>query len=55
VRDDGVGFEVNGVFHGHLGLRSMQERAARLQGSLEIVSAPNCGTQVRVRVPLLSA
>jgi signal transduction histidine kinase len=55
VRDDGVGFEVGGVFHGHLGLRSMQERAARLQGSLEIISAPNCGTQVRVRVPLLSA
>lgn len=55
VSDNGVGFEVGGVFHGHLGLRSMQERAARLHGSLEIISQPNCGTQVRVRVPMLSA
>lgn len=54
VSDNGIGFEVGGVFHGHLGLRSMQERAARLHGSLEIISQPNRGTQVRVRVPLLS-
>ncbi len=52
VSDNGIGFEVGSVFHGHLGLRSMRERAARLRGSLEISSAPNCGTHVRVRVPL---
>lgn len=52
VRDNGIGFESNGAFPGHLGLRSMQERAARLHGSLEIISAPNNGTHVRVRVPM---
>jgi PAS domain S-box-containing protein len=51
VADDGVGFDPDGSFPGHLGLRSMRERAAEAGGSLEVVSARGRGTRVVVRVP----
>src|SRR5262249_56853697 len=51
IADDGVGFDPNGSFPGHLGLRSMHERAAEVGGSLEVVSALGSGTRVVVRVP----
>jgi PAS domain S-box-containing protein len=51
IADDGVGFDPNGGFPGHLGLRSMHERAIGVGGSLQIVSARGRGTRVVVRVP----
>jgi signal transduction histidine kinase len=51
VLDDGVGFETDQLFPGHLGLKSMRERATRLHGSLEIDSVPGSGTRVTVRIP----
>jgi PAS domain S-box-containing protein len=53
VRDDGRGFDPDGSFPGHLGLRTMRERAARLGGSVRIESIPAGGTRVVARVPLL--
>jgi PAS domain S-box-containing protein len=55
IRDDGIGFEADGAFPGHLGLRSMRERAARLGGSLSIESAPGRGTHIQVRLPVSSS
>jgi PAS domain S-box-containing protein len=52
VHDDGVGFDPQGEYPGHLGLRSMRERAAQIVAALEIESAPGLGTQVKVRVYL---
>jgi signal transduction histidine kinase len=52
IRDDGAGFDPSGAFPGHLGLRSMRERAARLGGSLAIDSAPGRGAHLRVRIPI---
>jgi signal transduction histidine kinase len=52
VSDDGVGFDAQGDFPGHLGLRSMRERAARLGGTLTIASAPGKGTSIRARIPV---
>jgi signal transduction histidine kinase len=52
VKDDGSGFDPNQAFPGHLGLRSMSERATRLGGSLVIDSAPGKGTRVQVKLPL---
>ncbi|HET8680118.1 MAG TPA: histidine kinase [bacterium] len=53
VSDNGVGFEAaNGPIPGHLGLRSMQERAATLGGTVNVESAPARGTRVRVRIPV---
>ena len=51
IRDDGLGFDAGADFPGHLGLRSMRERAARLGGTLEVSSAPGAGTTVRARIP----
>ena len=50
VSDDGSGFDPTGAFPGHLGLRSMRERAESLGGTLQIESAPGEGTRIRVRI-----
>jgi PAS domain S-box-containing protein len=52
VSDDGVGFDAGGEFPGHLGLRSMRERAQRLGGTIEVESSSGAGTVVRARVPV---
>jgi signal transduction histidine kinase len=52
VRDNGIGFDPNGSFPGHLGLKSMRERIARFGGTLELESAPGKGTCVRAQVAL---
>lgn len=51
VGDDGEGFDISETFPGHLGLRSMRERAERLDGKVDIQSSPKNGTHVRVRIP----
>jgi signal transduction histidine kinase len=53
VTDDGVGFEPERpeLRSRHLGLTSMEERAAELGARLEIRSAPGSGTTVRLEVP----
>jgi signal transduction histidine kinase len=51
VRDNGVGFEPEAEYPGHMGLNSMRERAARLDGGLEIKSAPGQGTRLRAHLP----
>ena len=50
VTDDGVGFASEDAFPGHLGLRSMRERATGLGGTLEVESAPQ-GTRIVARIP----
>jgi signal transduction histidine kinase len=52
IGDDGKGFDPDGHYAGHLGLHSMQERAAAAGGRLDIQSAPGAGTQVCLRIPL---
>ena len=57
VRDDGQGFDVDGVIgrtmaDRHLGLVGMRERARAIGGSFAITSELEQGTQVRVTVPL---
>jgi signal transduction histidine kinase len=51
VRDDGRGFDAAKSFPGHLGLRSMRERAASVGGDIVISSSPGQGTEVTLRVP----
>ena len=52
IVDDGAGFDPGGSFPGHLGLRSMAERAEKLGGTLAIESAPGAGTTIRVSIPI---
>jgi signal transduction histidine kinase len=51
VEDDGVGFDpdATGARSRRLGLTSMEERARRIGGSLDIRSAPEAGTTIRLR------
>jgi signal transduction histidine kinase len=50
VQDNGRGFDTGADFPGHLGLKSMRERAIRLGGSLTLHSTPGQGSLVRVRM-----
>jgi PAS domain S-box-containing protein len=52
VTDDGVGFEVEKVPAGHMGLRTMGQRAAALNADYRVASAPGMGTTISVRLPL---
>ena len=59
ITDDGIGFNLN---HrpakrngkGRLGLLSMRERAAYVDGALNVASAPGKGTTVLAQVPLIA-
>ncbi len=51
IVDDGIGFDSGGSFPGHLGLRSMAERAEKLGGTFDVESAPGAGTTIRVSIP----
>ncbi|MDI6814720.1 MAG: GAF domain-containing sensor histidine kinase, partial [Dehalococcoidales bacterium] len=58
VEDNGKGFNPNAFLSrkeadGHLGLFSMKERAALLDGTLEVKSSPGRGTAVRFELPIL--
>ena len=55
IVDDGRGFELNVDRPGHLGLRTMAERAARAGGDLSSESSPGAGTRVRLSLPLVAA
>jgi len=52
VVDDGIGFDPSGPFPGHLGHRSMRERAERVGGSIQIESRPGQGTRIHAVLPL---
>ena len=51
VIDNGVGFNPEQSFPGHLGMQSMRERVAHLGGMVEITSAPGQGAQIRALIP----
>jgi signal transduction histidine kinase len=54
VRDDGRGFDLRAVEarRAGLGLMSMRERVALVDGTLEIKTAPNSGTTIVATIPL---
>jgi signal transduction histidine kinase len=60
IVDDGQGFDPMAIRpNGHnprgLGLLGMQERVAQCGGTLEIISRPGAGTQLRITIPLREA
>lgn len=58
VRDDGTGFQVDSnlpddeISGGGAGLASMRARAAQAGGTLRVTSEPDCGTTIRLRLPM---
>ena len=54
VEDDGLGFDPTLLPNGrneHFGLKVMRERAARIDGELDIDSVPGEGTRIRLTFP----
>jgi signal transduction histidine kinase len=53
ISDDGLGYDpARASANGGMGLRGMEERARRINGTLEILGAPGQGTTVKVEVPI---
>lgn len=52
--DDGIGFDMNDKKSSGFGLRNIKERISALGGNVRIISFPNQGTSVEIRVPLLT-
>jgi signal transduction histidine kinase len=55
IRDDGVGFDAERVLTegiGHFGLRGLRGRAAKISAELQIESARDRGTVIRICAPL---
>jgi signal transduction histidine kinase len=46
IKDDGIGFNLNRIQNGGLGMRTMRERAELLHGDLMIESSPGMGTSI---------
>jgi signal transduction histidine kinase len=51
VADSGAGFDPTATGRGHLGLRTMRERAAQVGATLDLQARPGRGTTVRLRIP----
>ncbi|ADH98943.1 sensor histidine kinase [Salisediminibacterium selenitireducens] len=53
IRDDGKGFDMKAVqHHGSYGMDNMRERAEEIGGTFKLVSVPEEGTQLEVKVPV---
>ncbi|MFE4142254.1 sensor histidine kinase [Peribacillus sp. YIM B13472] len=55
ITDDGIGFNAEESKTGSYGLQNMHERAVELGGTMQLVSIPNKGTKLEVKIPLLNA
>jgi signal transduction histidine kinase len=52
VEDDGVGFDPDALYAGHLGLTTMRDRATAVGGQLAVTSRMGEGSTVTVTVPI---
>jgi signal transduction histidine kinase len=52
ICDDGIGFDLDRIQPGGLGLPGIQERVEKIGGELNIVSTPGSGTRIQVVVGL---
>ncbi len=50
IRDNGKGFDATRGYPGHLGMKSMPERASQIGGEFHIESQPGAGTSITVRL-----
>jgi NarL family two-component system sensor histidine kinase LiaS len=54
IRDNGVGFNLDEKKHASYGIVTMKERVNEIGGSLHIITAPDKGTRIEIRVPILT-
>lgn len=53
IEDDGIGFNIEEKQAGSYGIINMQERTAEIGGYFRIISIPEKGTRIEVRVPMI--
>lgn len=54
IRDNGIGFALDDQKHASYGLLSMKERVNEIGGSFHLITAPDKGTRIEIRVPVLA-
>ncbi|MDX8045086.1 sensor histidine kinase [Gracilibacillus sp. S3-1-1] len=54
IVDDGIGFNIHEKKDNSYGLTNMYERAAEIGARLNVMSLPNEGTKIEIRVPLIN-
>ncbi len=54
IIDDGIGFDTKQSKAGSYGLQSMRERVTEIGGTLKIISVPEKGSTIEVKVPLIA-
>ena len=52
IEDNGVGFKSEEILPGSYGINNMKERVQGLGGQVRIVSFPNQGTTIEIKIPL---
>ncbi|MFC3039746.1 sensor histidine kinase [Virgibacillus xinjiangensis] len=52
--DNGVGFDMNKIKTSSYGLQNMKERAYEIGGTFKVISLPNEGTRLEVKVPVVA-
>ena len=52
IEDNGVGFNTEEILPGSYGINNMKERVQGLGGQVKIVSFPNQGTTIEIKIPL---
>lgn len=53
VVDNGVGFSLDHQKVGSYGLKNIEERVSEIAGTIKIISIPNKGTSIEVKVPII--
>lgn len=53
LRDNGIGFDWDDKKQASYGLRTMQERVNEVGGSIQFITAPDKGTRIEIRVPVM--
>ncbi|MCL1632033.1 sensor histidine kinase [Sporolactobacillus sp. CPB3-1] len=53
ITDDGIGFKTQTTKPGSYGLQNMKERAAQIGAQMKLISVPDQGTSLEIKVPIL--
>src|SRR5690625_2957166 len=53
IEDNGIGFSIEEKQQASYGIMNMEERAKEIGGHLHMISLPNKGTKIEVRVPII--
>ena len=51
IKDDGIGFDLKQKTKG-IGLKNIKARVKKLNGVFTLVSKPNEGTQLKIKIPI---